>query len=106
MLRLDFEGHANAPAHERPFSIEGFAENVIALLDDAGVESADLFGYSMGGYVAVHLAAARPDRIGRIATLGTLLRDLGDRPSLTDASATLRPQAGSETIIESCQSPT
>jgi esterase len=32
-----------------------------------------LFGYSMGGYVALHLAATRPDLVASVVTLGTKL---------------------------------
>ncbi len=71
---LDFEGHANVPAGNRPFRMEHFAENVIALLDEHGIERAELFGYSMGGYVALVLAATKPDRVARVTTLGTKFR--------------------------------
>ena len=72
--RLDFEGHASAPSRGRPFRVESFAENVVDLLDNAGVRSARFVGFSMGGYVAVHLAAHQPDRVDRVATLGTKFR--------------------------------
>lgn len=68
---LDFEGHGNALPQERPFRIEHFAENVIELLERERIGPAHLFGYSMGGYVALHLASAHPERVRRIATLGT-----------------------------------
>lgn len=71
--RLDFEGHGGAPARDRPFRIEHFAENVIDYLDAQAIARIDIFGYSMGGYVALYLARTQPDRIGRIATLGTKL---------------------------------
>jgi len=68
---LDFEGHGAAPAGERPARIEHLAGNVLAHLDAAGVERAHLFGYSMGGYVALHLAATQPARVAGVVTLGT-----------------------------------
>jgi pimeloyl-ACP methyl ester carboxylesterase len=71
---LDFEGHGASPPTDRPFRIESFAENVLAYLDGAGLERVDCFGYSMGGYVALHLAHTAPERIGRILTFGTKLR--------------------------------
>ena len=72
--QLDFEGHANAPSRGRPFRIESFAENVVELLDASGINSARLFGYSMGGYVATYLATQHPDRVEAVATLGTKFR--------------------------------
>jgi pimeloyl-ACP methyl ester carboxylesterase len=68
---LDFEGHGDRPPRDRPFRVSHFGENVIEYLDERGVERAHVFGYSMGGYVALHLAAARPGRLGDVATLGT-----------------------------------
>jgi pimeloyl-ACP methyl ester carboxylesterase len=68
---LDFEGHGDLPPRDRPFRISHFGENVIEYLDEHAVERAHVFGYSMGGYVALHLAAACPERVGDVATLGT-----------------------------------
>jgi pimeloyl-ACP methyl ester carboxylesterase len=68
---LDFEGHGSAPSRGHPFRIQHFADDVVALLDRENIERADIVGYSMGGYVALHLATGQPGRVGRIATLGT-----------------------------------
>src|SRR5262245_65815367 len=43
-------------------------------MDGAGITRAPFFGYSMGGYVALYLALHRPERVDRVATLGTKLR--------------------------------
>ncbi|MFD4372868.1 alpha/beta fold hydrolase [Streptomyces sp. NPDC058486] len=45
---------------------EGQAAAVAALLDHLDLTRVDLVGHSMGGAVAIHLAAARPGRIGRL----------------------------------------
>lgn len=70
VLAVDFSGHG---ASEGPsaFSADLFADNARAVLDDAGVERADVFGFSMGGYMALHLAHAHPDRVRRLAVHGT-----------------------------------
>jgi pimeloyl-ACP methyl ester carboxylesterase len=68
---LDFEGHGHTPAGDRPFRIEHFAENVVNYLDLGNITRIDIFGYSMGGYVALYLARTQPILVGRIATLGT-----------------------------------
>lgn len=67
---LDFEGHGGRPAGG-PFTIERFAQNVLDFLDEQAVERVTIFGYSMGGYVALKLAVRHPERIARIVTLGT-----------------------------------
>ena len=70
---LDFSGHGQAPVPDEPFSIRLFAEDVLRLMDATGSENADIFGFSMGGYVGLYLARHFPDRIGRVMTLGTKL---------------------------------
>jgi pimeloyl-ACP methyl ester carboxylesterase len=70
---FDFEGHGARDVAGRPFRIEHFAENVREQLRAHGVERAALFGYSMGGYVALHLAATHPELVGAVFTLGTKL---------------------------------
>ncbi len=70
---IDFEGHGARPMAGREFRIEHFAENVRAWLDEHATEPVDMFGYSMGGYVALYVAALWPDRVRSVMTLGTKL---------------------------------
>jgi pimeloyl-ACP methyl ester carboxylesterase len=70
---LDFEGHGAQPFADRPFHIDHFADNLAELLDAKGLTGAHVFGYSMGGYVAMHLAGRAPGSIGRLFTFATKL---------------------------------
>lgn len=70
VLSLNFSGHAGNP-FQSSFGIDAFAADVLKFLDDNKIDIVDIFGYSMGGYVAVLLAHLRPSRVGRIITLGT-----------------------------------
>lgn len=67
---LDFSGHGGAPFNGN-FSIEMFAGETLAYLDANGISTIDIFGYSMGGFVALYLARNHPDRVGSIFTLAT-----------------------------------
>lgn len=69
--RLNFEGHGDTPSGGRPFRAEHFVDNVLTYLDGAGLASVNVFGYSLGGFVASMVAHDYPERIGRIVTLGT-----------------------------------
>jgi pimeloyl-ACP methyl ester carboxylesterase len=69
--RLDFEGHGRSPLRTRPFRMEHFAEDVIEYLDQHSIEHTNIFGYSLGGYVACYLALTHSQRVKRVATLGT-----------------------------------
>ena len=67
---FDFEGHGsfNSP---REFSIDLFTNNLLSYLEQNHIGSIDIFGYSMGGYVALNTTLTAPERIGSIVTLGT-----------------------------------
>lgn len=67
---LDFEGHGNSESADE-FSIEGFTQNVIDFLENENLSEVNIFGYSMGGYIALNLAFRKPHLVGKILTLGT-----------------------------------
>jgi len=70
VLTMNFEGHGGRPSG-RSFDMEHFTEDLMTFLDENGLDRTHIFGYSMGGYVALNTALNYPDRIGHIATLGT-----------------------------------
>lgn len=71
VYKLNFPGHGGRLIPNVPFSIKLFAQETIDYLDSAGVRKADVFGYSMGGYVGLYLAVHSKERIGKLFTLGT-----------------------------------
>lgn len=48
------------------YTVEDHARTLAALVDGLGLAPVDLYGHSMGGAVAITLAALRPARVGRI----------------------------------------
>ena len=65
-LAPDLPGHGTA-AWESSYSFEGHARAVLALLGD---EPVTVIGHSMGGVVALALAALAPERVRRVVGLG------------------------------------
>lgn len=68
---MNFSGHGGQPFRREGFGIETFAADVLQFLDDHQCAAVDIFGYSMGGYVALWLAHVHPERVNRVVTLGT-----------------------------------
>lgn len=68
---LSFSGHGGNVFPEGDFSIALFSVDVLNYLNTNNVEVFDVFGYSMGGYVAMYLAKQHPERVGKIVTLAT-----------------------------------
>jgi len=77
----DLHGHGRSDIpRTRDFSDAAFASDVVAVLDDAGFDSAHVFGYSLGGWVVFELVANHAARI-RTAIIG------GAHPYAEDLSA-------------------
>ena len=66
MIRYDHRGHGGSPVPPGPYDIAEVAGDLLALLDRLGVARAHLCGASMGGQVAIWIAANAPDRVDRL----------------------------------------
>ena len=69
-LALDFPGHGRSEGPPLG-SVTEMADWVLRLLDAAKVDKASVVGHSMGSLVALECAARHPERIEKIALLGT-----------------------------------
>ena len=69
---LNFSGHGGKDLTS-DFSIEGFAQEVLDWMKKKKLSSISIFGYSMGGYVALYLARHYPNAIDCVVTLATKL---------------------------------
>lgn len=67
---LNFEGHGGSSS-ANDFSMKLFTENVLHYVDAHSISECSIFGYSMGGYVALNAALRIPEKITKITTLGT-----------------------------------
>jgi pimeloyl-ACP methyl ester carboxylesterase len=60
---------SDKPPRVADYALDRTAADVLALLDALGLERAALVGHDWGGIVGWVLAAARPDRVARLAVL-------------------------------------
>ena len=74
VITWDMPGHGRSEAIDDPgqYSVRGFLDEMLRLLDAAGAERAVLLGHSLGGYLSLDFALAHPDRV-----LGLVLVDTG-----------------------------
>ena len=70
VLALDLPGHVKSSGTPLA-SVEDMAAWVVALLDAAGVKTAILVGHSMGSLIAIETAGAFPERVSKVALVGT-----------------------------------
>lgn len=60
-ISLDLRGHGLSDKPEQTYTIEAFADDVAWVCGELGVANAVLAGHSMGGAIALALAAAHPE---------------------------------------------
>src|ERR1700759_4413643 len=89
--QLGFGGTATGEA--RTYGRKAWTEHALALLDTLGLDTVDIIGHSMGGAIALSLAAARPGAVRRVVTMGSMgvamalpygLNETGRYPPATD----------------------
>jgi pimeloyl-ACP methyl ester carboxylesterase len=80
-LLIDFLGHGYSdrpPAF--PYTREAHARTIVALIDALGLAECGLVGHSMGGAVAVHVAADRPAIVSLLIMAEGAIDAGGDEP--------------------------
>jgi 3-oxoadipate enol-lactonase len=71
-LSYDVRGHGCAAGAPKPFSSEGFADDLRDLLDALGIEQAHIVGASMGGAIAQEMALRHPERVSGLSLICTM----------------------------------
>jgi len=69
VIAVDLLGFGDSPRPEGPIRLADLATSLVALLDDLDLESVDLIGNSLGGWLALYLAVVHPDRVGRVVAI-------------------------------------
>jgi len=64
LLAPDLRGRGESDRVPGPFDRAHHVADLVALLDDQGLDRVHVVGMSMGGFVAVALAEAHPERVG------------------------------------------
>ncbi len=74
VLRYDLRGHGGSDAPPGPYGVAGLGRDLLGLLDRLDVRSAAVCGLSLGGAVAMWVAAAAPERVEALALFSTAAR--------------------------------
>jgi pimeloyl-ACP methyl ester carboxylesterase len=68
----DLPGSGHSPPPRGEYTIDGFASALWALLDHLDVSRTNIIGFSLGGAVALEMAAERPESVPRLGLINSL----------------------------------
>jgi 3-oxoadipate enol-lactonase len=101
VVRCDTRGHGESPVPPGPYVIDDLVDDATALLENLGIERAHVAGLSLGGMIAMRLAARNPERVDCLALLCTSAQ-LGPPETWAERAQTVRAKgtgAVADTVV-------
>jgi len=74
-LRPDLRGHGFSARPDFGYHVSHHASDMVAVLEDAGIDSATVVGYSIGGGVALEMALTSPGRVRGLVLMSPVMPD-------------------------------
>ena len=74
VVAVDLQGHGRTADIDRPLDVRLMADDIAALIDHLGLDRPDIVGYSLGGGVALHVAAKYPRKVRRLVSVSANIR--------------------------------
>src|SRR5882757_3222541 len=81
LIFVDLPGHGQSDKPETNYTMDFFAEAVLAVMHDAKVEKAALIGHSMGGAVICRVYQQAPEKVTALVSVDGLLCRLSGTPA-------------------------
>lgn len=92
IIGVDLYGHGRTALTDRPIRLEQMADDIAGLIEQPGIEKADLLGYSLGGAVALQTAIRHPERVNKLVVISTPFKRTGWHPETQTGMASLVPE--------------
>ena len=100
VVAADFQGHGRTNDVDRPLTGNGLTSDVVGLLEHLNLDQVDVWGFSVGGAVALQLAITRPDLVRKLIVSSVSFRAEGMRGENTEAVAEMKVEMIAGTPME------
>ena len=100
VIAVELQGHGRTADVDRPITYEGMADDTAALLRHLGIEGSDVFGFSMGGAVALQLAVRHPALVRKLVVASASYTSDGMQPELHEMVPNITPEMFAGSPIE------
>ncbi len=100
VIVMDQRGHGRTGDLPGPITYEALADDAAAVLADAGMETADVVGYSMGAGAALQLALRHPGRVKHLVVMSVSFNEAGNLPGFTQQMDQITPELFAGSAME------
>jgi 3-oxoadipate enol-lactonase len=105
VLRPDLRGHGRSSRPDSGYHWINHAADMAAVLDDAGVDSAAVVGYSVGGGVALEMALTMAGRVGSLLLMSPVMPDRPFEPAFMENLKQVARVARTDGIVAAMTGP-
>lgn len=100
LIVVDQRGHGRTGDLPGPITYEALADDAAAVLADAGIRKADVFGYSMGAGAALQLALRHPERVDHLVIASVSFNEAGNLPGFSEMMDQITPEMFAGSAME------
>ncbi|MBC8162727.1 MAG: alpha/beta hydrolase [Roseiflexaceae bacterium] len=91
VVGFEYQGHGRTADIDRPMTIEQLADDVAAAIAQLAIAPADIFGYSLGAGIALHVALRHPAAVRKLVLASVTTKLSGIHPGLMDGLGEMQP---------------
>lgn len=92
VIAIEMQGHGHTQFSDKKLSFPALASDVEGVMDYLKIDSADVAGYSLGGYVAYQMAIQNPKRVTKLVIISSTYKSSGWLPEVTNGLKALKPE--------------
>src|SRR5690349_16072934 len=82
VIAVELQGHGHTADVDRPLTYEQLADDVAALVRHLALGPVDLYGYSLGGGVALQVAIRHPEVVRKLIAVSATYSTAGAHPEV------------------------
>jgi pimeloyl-ACP methyl ester carboxylesterase len=100
IVAVELQAHGRTADIDRPLGYESMADDVAALLRHLEIAEADVFGFSMGGGVALQVAIRHPEVVRKLVVVSAAHTSESMHPELLEMIPSVTPEMFAGSPIE------
>ena len=100
VIAIEQQGHGHTADIDRPITYEQMADDTAALIRHLQIDAADLFGFSMGGAIALQLAIRHPGLVRKLVLASASFRSDGMHAAALEMFPSITPELFAGSPIE------